>query len=77
MPFKDLREFIARLEEEGEAIKIEEEIDWNLDEFVDKHIRIGLVFIGDVRLPEFDEGMDIFPQHLPGNSSLRQVELIR
>jgi UbiD family decarboxylase len=30
MPFKDLREFIAKLEEEGEAIKIEEEVDWNL-----------------------------------------------
>jgi 3-polyprenyl-4-hydroxybenzoate decarboxylase len=29
MPFKDLREFIARLEEEGKAIKIEEEVDWN------------------------------------------------
>jgi phenylphosphate carboxylase alpha subunit len=31
MPFKDLREFIARLEEEGEAIKIEEEVNWNLE----------------------------------------------
>ena len=30
MPFKDLREFIARLEKEGEAITIEEEVDWNL-----------------------------------------------
>jgi UbiD family decarboxylase len=31
MPFKDLREFIAKLEEEGEAIKIAEEVDWNLE----------------------------------------------
>lgn len=31
MPFKDLREFIAKLEKEGEAQKIEEEIDWNLE----------------------------------------------
>jgi UbiD family decarboxylase len=31
MPFKDLREFIAKLEKEGEAIRIEEEIDWNLE----------------------------------------------
>ena len=31
MPFKDLREFIARLEEEGEAVRIEEEVDWNLE----------------------------------------------
>ena len=31
MPFKDLREFIARLEKEGEAIRIEEEVDWNLE----------------------------------------------
>jgi UbiD family decarboxylase len=31
MPFKDLREFIAKLEEEGEAIKIKEEVDWNLE----------------------------------------------
>jgi 3-polyprenyl-4-hydroxybenzoate decarboxylase len=32
MPFKDLRESIAKLEEEGEAVRIEEEIDWNLVE---------------------------------------------
>ncbi len=31
MPFKDLRDFIARLEKEGEAIRIEEEVDWNLE----------------------------------------------
>ncbi len=31
MPFKDLREFIARLEQEGEARQIEEEVDWNLE----------------------------------------------
>jgi UbiD family decarboxylase len=31
MPFKDLREFIAKLEGEGEAIKIEEEVDWHLE----------------------------------------------
>ncbi len=31
MPFKDLREFIARLEKEGEAKRIEEEVDWDLE----------------------------------------------
>ncbi len=31
MPYKDLREFIARLEKEGEAQRIEEEVDWNLE----------------------------------------------
>jgi len=31
MPFKDLREFIAKLEKEGEALRIEEEVDWNLE----------------------------------------------
>ena len=31
MPFKDIREFIARLEKEGEATRIEEEVDWNLE----------------------------------------------
>jgi phenylphosphate carboxylase alpha subunit len=31
MPYKDLREFIARLEKEGEAIQIKEEVDWNLE----------------------------------------------
>jgi len=31
MPFKDLREFIAKLEKEGEAQRIEEEVDWNLE----------------------------------------------
>jgi len=31
MSFKDLREFISRLEKEGEAQRIEEEVDWNLE----------------------------------------------
>lgn len=31
MPFKDLREFIAKLEREGEALRVEEEIDWDLE----------------------------------------------
>ncbi len=31
MPFKDLREFIARLEKEGEAQRIADEVDWNLE----------------------------------------------
>lgn len=31
MPFKDLREFIAELEKVGEAQRIEEEVDWNLE----------------------------------------------
>ena len=31
MPFKDLREFLARLEKEGELKKIAEEVDWNLE----------------------------------------------
>jgi len=31
MSFKDLREFIAKLEEVGEAQRIEEEVDWNLE----------------------------------------------
>ena len=31
MPYKDLREFIAKLEKEGEMRRIEEEVDWNLE----------------------------------------------
>ena len=31
MPYNDLREFIARLEKEGEMQRIEEEVDWNLE----------------------------------------------
>jgi len=31
MAFKDLREYIARLEEEGEIQRIEKEVDWNLE----------------------------------------------
>ena len=31
MPFKDLREFIAKLEKEGQVQRIEEEVDWNLE----------------------------------------------
>ncbi len=31
MPFKDFREFIGKLEKEGEAQPIEEELDWNLE----------------------------------------------
>ncbi len=31
MPFKDLREFIVKLEREGAVQRIEEEVDWNLE----------------------------------------------
>jgi len=31
VPFKDVREFIDKLVKEGEAIKVEEEFDWNLE----------------------------------------------
>lgn len=31
MPYKDLREFIAKLETEGEMQRIEEEVDWHLE----------------------------------------------
>lgn len=31
MPFQDLRDFIARLETAGEALRIEEEVDWDLE----------------------------------------------
>ena len=31
MPYKDVREFIAKLEAEGEMQRIEEEVDWNLE----------------------------------------------
>ncbi len=31
MPFKDLREYMAKLEAEGELLHIEEEVDWNLE----------------------------------------------
>ncbi len=31
MPFKDIREFIAKLEKAGEAQRMEEEVDWNLE----------------------------------------------
>ena len=31
MPFKDLREFVDKLEKDGEAQRIEEELDWNLE----------------------------------------------
>ena len=31
MPFKDVREFIDKLEKEGEAVQIKEEMDWNME----------------------------------------------
>ena len=31
MPYRDLREFIARLEEEGELKRIKTEVDWTLE----------------------------------------------
>jgi len=31
VPYNDLREYIARLEREGELITVEEEVDWNLE----------------------------------------------
>ena len=31
MPYKDLREFIAKLEKENEMKRIDEQVDWNLE----------------------------------------------
>lgn len=31
MPYKDLREFIARCEELGQVVRVEKEVDWNLE----------------------------------------------
>ena len=31
MSFNDIREFIAELEKQGEAVRIKEEVDWNLE----------------------------------------------
>ncbi len=31
MPFKDLREFIAKCESLGDAVRVEQEVDWNLE----------------------------------------------
>ena len=31
MPFSDLREYIEALEKEGELVRIEKQVDWNLE----------------------------------------------
>ena len=31
MPFQDLREFVGKLEEEKQVVRIAEEVDWNLE----------------------------------------------
>lgn len=31
MAFKDLREFIDKLEAEGELVQVKQEVDWNLE----------------------------------------------
>ncbi len=60
MPFKDIREFFAKLEKEGEAIRIEEEVDWNLEagamvRFSNEHVELVKCETVDLMVPATSE----------------------
>ena len=62
MPFKDLREFIERLEKEGEAVRIEEEVDWNMEvgAMVRRASEQGLPAPFFQKIKDYDQGYRIF-----------------
>jgi phenylphosphate carboxylase alpha subunit len=62
MPFKDLRQFITKLEREGEARQIAEEVDWNLEvgAIVRRAGEIGLPAPFFQKVKGYPEGFRIF-----------------
>jgi len=62
MPFKDLREFIDRMEKEGELQKIEEEVDWNLEAaaMVRRAGEVGLPAPFFEKIRDYPEGYRLF-----------------
>ncbi len=66
MPYKDLRQFIDKLEKEGEAQRIEEEIDWNLEAgaMVRRSNEAGLPAPFIQRIKGFQEGYRLFGEVL-------------
>jgi len=62
MPFKDVREFIAKLEKEGEAIRIEEEVDWNLEAgaILRRSAEAGLPAVLFQKIKDYPEGYRLF-----------------
>jgi len=66
MPFKDLREFIANLEKEGEALRIEDEIDWNLEAgaMIRRSNEAGLPALFFQNVKGYPEGYRLFGEAL-------------
>ncbi len=66
MPFRDIREFIAKLEKEGEAERIEEEVDWNLEAgaMIRRSNEMGLPAPFIQKVKDYPEGHRLFGEAL-------------
>ncbi|MBW2609301.1 MAG: UbiD family decarboxylase [Deltaproteobacteria bacterium] len=66
MPFNDIREFIARLEAEGEAIRIDEAVDWNLESsaMIRRANEAGLPSPFFQKVKDYPEGYTLFGEVL-------------
>ncbi len=74
MPFKDVREFIAKLEKEGEAVEIEDEVDWNLEAgaMLRRAAEEGLPALFFTKIKGYPEGYRLFGG---GASKFRRVAI--
>jgi len=75
MPFKDVREFIAKLEEEGEALGIKEEVDWNLEAgaILRRSSELGLPAPFFQKIKGYPEGYRLFGN---GAANFRRMAII-
>jgi len=75
MPFKDVREFIAKLEEEGEAQRIEEEVDWNMEAgaMLRRSAEAGLPAPFFQKIKDYPEGYRLFGN---GAANFRRMAII-
>ncbi|MFC1980276.1 UbiD family decarboxylase [Chloroflexota bacterium] len=62
MPYKDVRDFIAKLGEEGEPIRIAEEVDWNLEAgaILRRSAEAGLPAVLFEKIKGYPEGFRLF-----------------
>jgi len=66
MAFNNVREFIDKLEKEGEALRIEEEVDWNLEAgaMIRRSNEVGLPALFFQKVKDYPEGYTLFGEAL-------------
>lgn len=72
MAFSDIREFIAKLEKEGEVVRIKEEVDWNLEAsaMIRRSNEKGLPSPFFENIKDYPEGYSLFGEALSNQRKL-------